>query len=87
MIQVREMLNEMKYPYKINVSVPNAIEGEGDVTQFFLRDPDGYYVEICNCGILTRFWHGDEKVNTDYFVVNRILRFDLGAGLDWCLLF
>lgn len=35
-------------------SVPTRAE-DGIVTQYFLRDPDGYYVELCNCDILTDF--------------------------------
>jgi hypothetical protein len=34
--------------------VPNRSE-DGVVTQFFMRDPDGYYVELCNCDILTKY--------------------------------
>ena len=50
-------------PFEINISVPKgkgkaASEG-GDlsntVEQAFLRDPDGYYIEICNCHLLTDF--------------------------------
>ena len=36
------------------MSVPNKKQTTV-VTQFFLRDPDGYYVEICNCDIRTEF--------------------------------
>jgi len=54
-------LKEMDIPFETNVSVPKGNENEGVVTQFFLRDPDGYYIEICNCGILTDFCLGDDK--------------------------
>ena len=30
-----------------------------NVLQYFLTDPDGYYVEFCNCDILTRFCFGE----------------------------
>lgn len=47
-------------------SVPTAKE-DGVVTQYFLRDPDGYYVEICNCDILTKFiLSKDESQNVSY---------------------
>ena len=36
------------------------------VVQYFLRDPDGYYVEICNCDILTKFCLSQEKVDLEY---------------------
>jgi hypothetical protein len=25
------------------------------VVQYFIRDPDGYYLELCNCDVLTKF--------------------------------
>jgi hypothetical protein len=28
---------------------------DNTLTQFFIRDPDGYYIELCNCDILTDF--------------------------------
>ena len=36
------------------------------VVQYFLRDPDGYYVEICNCDILTKFCLSQENVDLEY---------------------
>ena len=47
--EVLRRLIQLKIPYETNISVPKANENEGFVTQFFLRDPDGYYIEICNC--------------------------------------
>ena len=45
----------------------NAQGAEGEpvkpttgVVQYFLRDPDGYYVEICNCHRLTAFVMGED---------------------------
>ena len=52
----------MGIPFETNVSVPQGDERKGVVTQFFLRDPDGYYVELCNCDILTDFCLGTSKV-------------------------
>ena len=60
--EVLRRLKEMDIPFETNVSVPKANETEGVVTQFFLRDPDGYYIEICNCYILTEFCLGNDKV-------------------------
>ena len=47
--EVSRRLKQLKIPFETNISVPKANENEGFVTQFFLRDPDGYYIEICNC--------------------------------------
>ena len=63
--EVLRQLKKMNIPFQTNVSVPKADEKEGIVTQFFLRDPDGYYVEICNCDILTDFCLGSEKVRNN----------------------
>ena len=52
----------MEIPFETNVSVPKGDEAEGIVTQFFMRDPDGYYIELCNCDILTDFCLGSDKV-------------------------
>eukprot|EP00929_Paragymnodinium_shiwhaense_P069474 TRINITY_DN35032_c0_g1_i1.p1 TRINITY_DN35032_c0_g1~~TRINITY_DN35032_c0_g1_i1.p1 ORF type:complete len:555 (-),score=82.77 TRINITY_DN35032_c0_g1_i1:16-1680(-) len=65
-LEVLEKLIEWDIPFRQNVSVPDPIKAranrkedfsssEGKVTQFFVRDPDGYYLEICNCDILTKF--------------------------------
>ena len=48
-------LKAMKIPFEINVSVPKGegkAESEGGasdntLTQAFIRDPDGYYIECC----------------------------------------
>jgi len=49
--------------FEINVSVPKGVgkaeseggSGDNTVGQAFIRDPDGYYLEICNCHLLTDF--------------------------------
>lgn len=33
------------------------------VVQFFIRDPDGYYIEICNCDRLTKFTMGEDDAS------------------------
>lgn len=58
-----DYLTQKKVDFEINVSVPKGIgkaESEGGssdntVGQAFIRDPDGYYLEICNCHLLTDF--------------------------------
>ncbi|PXF46244.1 hypothetical protein BWQ96_03900 [Gracilariopsis chorda] len=66
-----EILRRMQVPFQQNVSVPNAVDaGQGTnesntsdkiVKQYFIRDPDGYYIEICNCHILTAYCLGPDK--------------------------
>ena len=53
----------MGITFRQNVSVPTAKE-DGIVTQYFLTDPDGYYVELCNCDILTKFCLGEDKYDS-----------------------
>jgi len=62
---VLEKLNEMKVPFSRNVSVPDATESK-PITQYFIRDPDGYYIELCNCDILTKFCLGEDKYGVQY---------------------
>jgi len=47
------------------VSVPDA-GGIKPITQYFIRDPDGYYLELCNCGILTDFCLGKDTTAIGY---------------------
>jgi Ca2+-binding EF-hand superfamily protein/catechol 2,3-dioxygenase-like lactoylglutathione lyase family enzyme len=63
--EVLEKLVAMKVPFSKNVSVPDSSESK-PITQFFIRDPDGYYIELCNCDILTNFCLGKDKVGIRY---------------------
>merc|ERR1719495_2506246 len=57
MEELRVRLQQLKYPSRRNVSVPNPAEGKstGKVSQAFVRDPDGYYIEFCACEGLDDF--------------------------------
>jgi catechol 2,3-dioxygenase-like lactoylglutathione lyase family enzyme len=58
-----QKLQEMQIDIEVNVSVPKGMgkaESEGGnrnntLSQAFIRDPDGHYIEICNCHLLTDF--------------------------------
>lgn len=62
---VPKILKSMGVPFRQNVSVPKGKDaGQGTnasadsemiVEQYFVRDPDGYWVEICNCDVLTDY--------------------------------
>ena len=55
-------LQEMNIPFQTSkVIVPEVDHDDGIVTQFFFRDPDGYYIEFCNCEILTDYCLGREQ--------------------------
>jgi len=51
---VEAKLKKMKYPFKKN-RVP---EGNNVIHQLFLQDPDGHYVEICDCNKFSDFVFG-----------------------------
>ena len=64
--KVLEKLLEYEVPFRQNIPVPdpqkareNLVEAfknsDGKITQYFVRDPDGYYLELCNCDVLTAF--------------------------------
>lgn len=72
--RVLQKLIQMNVPFRQNVSVPdpqkarnnkeeNFESSDGKVTQYFIRDPDGYYIEICNCEVLTKFCLFSEEDN------------------------
>ena len=78
----------MNVPFRKNSSVPAGADAgsmntnDNDdmmsdkiVTQFFIRDPDGYYIEVCNCDeTLTKYCLG-EKVSYSYM----LLTWEMGA--------
>ena len=61
--KVLEKLLEYEVPFRQNISVPdpqkareNLVEAfENNEGKIIVRDPDGYYLELCNCDILTAF--------------------------------
>lgn len=63
-----------KLTWRQNLSVPDPntsrtakfeshTSSKGKVTQFFLEDPDGYWIELCNCEVLTKFCLQKEDVD------------------------
>lgn len=73
---VLKRLDEMKVHYKQNISVPDPKKSRASVfesfddknnqtavVQYFLTDPDGYYIELCNCDILTKFCFNKEEIH------------------------
>ena len=70
------MLRKMNIPFRQNVSVPKGPDaGKGTnsdksnskiVRQYFFCDPDGYYLEVCNCDVFTKFCLG-EKIDLDSY--------------------
>merc|ERR1712137_707990 len=67
--RVPGILDAMGIPYRKNVSVPKGVSTKGSgtnseensssaVKQYFFRDPDGYYLEVCNCDVLTAYCLG-----------------------------
>ena len=58
MSALKKRLEAMNVPSRKNVSVPNPSDADtGVVEQQFVRDPDGYYIECCNCERLEKYLH------------------------------
>lgn len=75
--KVPEILQRMGIKYRQNVSVPKGVMKTGATTnddkssnmiikQYFFTDPDGYWIEICNCDILTEYCLGDREELAGY---------------------
>jgi catechol 2,3-dioxygenase-like lactoylglutathione lyase family enzyme len=57
---VLHKLRELNIEVCQSLSVTNAQksstdESQSEIVQYFFTDPDGYYLELCNCDILTKF--------------------------------
>ena len=57
---------EKKADSSRTVSTDSKKMAMGAVTQFFFRDPDGYYIELCNCDVLTKFCYSKSDFTMDY---------------------
>lgn len=75
--KVPTILRKLGVPFRQNVSVPsradaggstsnNSKRGDNFMRQYFIRDPDGYYVEICNCDVLTKYCLGEKECLPGY---------------------
>ena len=75
--RVPAILEAKGVSYRQNVSVPKGVMAKGSgtndssdsgaiVKQYFLRDPDGYYLEICNCDVLTQYCLGKKDSLAGY---------------------
>lgn len=60
---IAEVLNKLR---QLNIDVRQSLsvteahrsiaaKGKSVITQYFFNDPDGYYIELCNCDVLTQF--------------------------------
>ncbi len=51
----------------MNTNANNNMNSDKIVTQYFIRDPDGYYLEICNCDeTLTKYCFGEKDTLPGY---------------------
>ena len=57
--QVVHKLRELNIDLRQSLSVTNAHKSisrnNSLIVQYFFNDPDGYYIELCNCDVLTEF--------------------------------
>lgn len=47
--EVLKRLQDLEISFVTNVSLATNHETCAVITQFFMKDPDGYYIELCNC--------------------------------------
>ena len=67
MTALKDHLKEKGIQYRTNISVPNPDDKQtGRADQAFVRDPDGYYIEFCNCDELDNFLHRKQSENISY---------------------
>merc|ERR1712176_809722 len=75
--RVPEILKAKGISFRQNVSVPKGTMTKGSgtndssnnsaiVKQYFFRDPDGYYLEVCNCDVLTSYCLGKKDTLMGY---------------------
>merc|ERR1712176_101192 len=75
--RVPEILKAKGISFRQNVSVPKGTMTKGSgtndssnnsaiVKQYFFRDPDGYYLEVCNCDVLTSYCLGEKDTLMGY---------------------
>ncbi|CAF0728130.1 unnamed protein product [Adineta steineri] len=59
MNEVLRKLHELNVDVRQSLTVTNAhkliSEDKPVIIQYFFNDPDGYYIELCNCDVLTEF--------------------------------
>mmetsp|Transcript_7977 Transcript_7977/g.11515 ORF Transcript_7977/g.11515 Transcript_7977/m.11515 type:complete len:577 (-) Transcript_7977:235-1965(-) len=62
---LQSKLRSMNIPFRKNLAVPSGANADNNmiVEQYFVRDPDGYYVEICNCEVLTEYCLGEKPIS------------------------
>jgi catechol 2,3-dioxygenase-like lactoylglutathione lyase family enzyme len=57
--EVVSKLRELNVHIRQSLSVTNAHKSiskkKSHIIQYFINDPDGYYLELCNCDVLTEF--------------------------------
>merc|ERR1711936_67427 len=79
MAALKEHLKKKGVQYRTNVSVPSPDDQQtGIVNQAFVRDPDGYDIEFCNCSDLDDFLHRKKLENAEKYnlsVLNSVLKY------------
>merc|ERR1712176_301490 len=85
-LQKQDTFSNLHWRQNISVPTPETsfaarfeadhTNSKGKVTQFFLEDPDGYWIELCNCQQLTAFCFGKDDA------ANHALRYEDGCVSD-----
>lgn len=92
--KIPALLRQLGVPFEQNVSVPKGKDGgclgtntsnssEKIVEQYFIRDPDGYYIEICNCDVLTDYCLSDASKLNGYHEVEPLSLSIAAVCVNW----
>jgi catechol 2,3-dioxygenase-like lactoylglutathione lyase family enzyme len=74
--EVLHKLRELNIEIRQSLSVTNAHKPKSKdkprIIQYFFNDPDGYYLELCNCDVLTEFSFNKKQIIDDIDYVEGI---------------
>jgi catechol 2,3-dioxygenase-like lactoylglutathione lyase family enzyme len=59
--KVVSKLRQLNIEVRQSLNVTNAQKPQSEIIQYFFTDPAGYYLELCNCDVLTKFAFSNDQ--------------------------